>query len=244
MSTVQPAAYSQPDFGASRWRRDRMFYAGYTVVALAIVLAGFGPTYYLKADGGARLPPLVQLHAALFTAWMLLFALQVVLVASKRTDIHRRLGILGILLALAILVAGYTTAIAGARTGWTGPRTPRDLVEALNFLVVPLGDLVLFLGFLVAALYYRRQPETHKRLMMLAMAGGILPAALGRLPGTTLIPAALTLLLAGPVYDRISRRRIHTVYWWGTTIIILSLPLRLILSRAELWHRFAAWLIH
>jgi hypothetical protein len=53
--------------------------------------------------------------------------------------------------------------------------TPRDTVEALNFLVVPLGDLVLFLGFLVAALYFRRQPKMHQRLMIFAMVGGIIP---------------------------------------------------------------------
>jgi F0F1-type ATP synthase membrane subunit c/vacuolar-type H+-ATPase subunit K len=99
---------------------------------------------------------------------MVLFAVQVFLVNKRRTEIHRRLGIFGVLVAAAILVAGYTTAIAGARTGWAGPRSPRDAMEALNFLVVPLGDLVLFLGFLGSALYFRKQPEIHKRLMILA----------------------------------------------------------------------------
>jgi len=117
-------------------------------MAIATVLAGFGPTYYLKTSGGPKLSPLIQLHAALFTTWMLVFAVQVFLVANRRTDIHRRLGLFGVIVALAILVAGYITAIAGVRTGWTGPRTPRDTVEALNFPVVPLGSC----SFLVSLL--------------------------------------------------------------------------------------------
>jgi len=229
---------------ANLWQRDRTFYAAYTLAAIATVLVGFGPTYYFKGSRGPTLVPQVQLHAALFTTWMALFAVQVFLVNKRRTDIHRRLGIFGVLVALGILVAGYTTAIAGARTGWTGPRSPRDTVEALNFLVVPLGDLVLFLGFLCSALYFRKQPEIHKRLMILAMVGGIIPAAFGRLPGPVMIPVALILLLAGPIYDRISRRRIHGVYIWGTALIILSIPFRLVLSRTDPWHRFADWLIH
>jgi len=79
--------------------------------------------------------------------------------------------------------------------------------------------------------------------MLLAMVGGIIPAAFGRLPTLALIPMALTLVLAGPIYDRISRKHIHRVYIRGTVLIILSIPFRLILSRTDAWHRFAGWLI-
>ena len=244
MNSSQTLTAPARDIHPNRRRQDQLFFAAFTVAAIATVLAGFGPTYYLKASGGPPLAPLVRLHAALFTSWMVLFAVQVFLVAGRRTDLHRRLGVLGIIVAMAILVAGYITAIAGARTGWTGPRNPRDTVEALNFLVVPLGDLALFLGFVAPALYYRRQPQTHKRLMILAMIGGIMPAAFGRLPGPAAIPVVLTLLLAGPVYDRICHKRIHPAYLWGTAVILLSIPFRLLLSRTEAWHQFATWLVH
>jgi hypothetical protein len=227
------------------WRRDRTFYTAFSLAAIATVLSGFGPTYYAKAYTGA--PPIstfIHLHAALFSAWMALFSIQTFLVAAKRTDIHRRLGIFGVVLALATVVAGYGTAVAGAQTGWAGPGTPRDAAQALRFLVIPLGDLVLFVGFLATALYLRRKPETHKRLMLLAMIGGILPPAFGRLPAQVGIGLVLIFLSAGPVYDGIFRGRIHRAYVWGTTLILISLPLRFVIAGTDSWRRFAEWLTH
>jgi len=237
-SIAQPASKNDPPLR----QLDRMFFGIFTIVAILSVLGGFGRSYSLRA-GGPPLTPLVQFHAALFAFWMALFAVQVFLVSARRTDIHRRLGVVGTIVALAMLVAGYITAIVGARTGWTGPGNPRDTEEALNFLVIPLGDLALFLLFIAPALYFRRQPETHKRLMVLAMIGGILPAAIGRLPTPLSIAVAFALLFAGPVYDRIVRKRIHPAFLWGIAMIVLSIPFRLMLSRTEAWHQFAAWLI-
>jgi hypothetical protein len=46
------------------WRRDRMFYTGFALSAIAVVFAAFGRTYYLKSYTGAPpLPALVHLHA-------------------------------------------------------------------------------------------------------------------------------------------------------------------------------------
>jgi hypothetical protein len=229
------------DTRATRWHEDRLFYSGFAISAIVLVLAAFGRTYYLKAYTGAPpLPWLVHLHGAIFTAWMGLFAIQTWLVRSRRTDLHRHLGVMGGLFAVVLVVMGYTIAIVGARTGWTGPGNPRDATEALSFLAIPLGDLVLFVGFFAAALWFRRQPETHKRLMLLAMIGGVLPASFGRVPLGSVVGVAF--YLAGPLYDRVVRRRVHRVYTWGVASIVISLPLRLWLGQSEPWHQFARWI--
>jgi hypothetical protein len=79
--------------------------------------------------------------------------------------------------------------------------------------------------------------------MILAMCGTIMPPAFFRLS----LPVALTLvfsfLLAGPIYDRLSRRRIHSVYKWGVPLIVVSIPLRTAFGATQAWHRFALWLI-
>ena len=225
---------------ARRWRRDRMFYGGMALAAVLVVFAGFARQYYLRSfTGASALPGVVELHAALFSLWMLLFVVQVSLVTTRRTDLHRGLGLLGIGFAAALLVAGYLTAVTGVRTGWAGPRVPRDAAAALPFLAIPFGDLVLFAGFFGTAVYWRRQPETHKRLMLLAMIGGIMPPALGRLPAAVGVIAALALLLAGPVHDRWSRGSIHRVYAWGIPIILASVPVRLAIGSTDAWRRFA-----
>jgi len=188
-----------PSPKAVLWRRDRMFYTGFALGAIAVVFAAFGRTYYLKSYTGAPpLPSLVHLHAAVFSVWMGLFAVQTWLVMSKQVAVHRRLGVVGGFFAIALVVLGYVIAILGAQTGWTGPGNPRDASEAIRFLVVPLSDLVVFVGLFGLALWFRRRPETHKRLVLLAMTGGILPAAFGRL-GLLGIPVGLSFL--GPAWS-------------------------------------------
>lgn len=95
------------------------FYTGFAIAALVIVFAGFARTYYLRPFTNVpSLPPLVVLHGLLFTAWNLLLIGQTVLVANRRLDLHRHLGVAGGLLAVAMVAVGFMTSIAAARRGY------------------------------------------------------------------------------------------------------------------------------
>src|SRR2546423_938063 len=144
--------------------RDRRLYAWVAFFIPLIVLAGFARSYYLKGLFGTPVLPglLVHLHGLVMTSWVALFVAQVWLVASRRTRVHQRLGVLGALLAALLIVVGYVTAVSAAARG--APPGP----PALQFLVVPLFDLLVFAILIGTALYYRRRLETHKRLMLLA----------------------------------------------------------------------------
>lgn len=111
------------------------------IVASIAIFAGFGRTYYLKSfTGAAALTPLVHVHAAVFTAWVLLFIVQVRLVAGRRLVLHRRLGVATVVLSAVMIVLGVLTVIAGARRGATVPGfTSRE------FMLIPLV-FILFLG--------------------------------------------------------------------------------------------------
>ena len=74
-----------------------------------------------------------------------------------------------------MIVVGIITAIYGAKHGF--PPRSRPLV----FLAVSIFDILVFSILVAAGFYYRRQAETHKRLMLLATIA-ILDAAIGRLP--------------------------------------------------------------
>lgn len=229
---------------------DRRFYSAMAVVMGLTVFAGFAPTYYLRfATGGpvatlngGPFTPLIHLHGALFTAWVVLFIVQTALVSIRRVAVHRRLGVAGVVLAAAMLVSGTLTAIHAAALGSAPPE-----VDPLAFLAIPLFDMVLFAVFVTAALVRRRDREAHKRLMLLAYVA-ILTAAVARLPGVlSLGPLGffgLTFLfvVAGGIYDVLSRRRLHKVYVWGGALMALSIPLRLIVSGSGAWHTFAEWL--
>ncbi len=229
---------------APRERSERWFFGGMGVAAALTVFAGFAPTYYLKdVLGGPPLTPLQHLHGFLFSCWILFFIAQTSLIAVNRIDVHRRLGVAGALLAAAMLVVGAAASLAMVRRGIPPPGVP----SALEFLVVPLGDLLLFATFVGLGLYYRQRPDTHKRLMLLATID-LLGAAIARLPlvmGTgPLVFFGLTdlFIAAGWVYDLKARGRVHPAFLWGGLLLVASQPLRLVIARTDAWLAFAGWL--
>jgi hypothetical protein len=226
---------------------DRLFYGGMAIALGLTVFAGFASTYYLRFfTGGPKatltggpFTVLVHVHGVLFTAWVLLFIVQTALVASRRVAVHRRLGVAGAVLAAAMIAVGMFLAIATAAQGLA----PAG-VDPLAFLVIPIFDMVLFATFVTAALALRRDKEAHKRLMLLAYIS-IVVAAAARLPGVLpLGPPAffglsfLFVVVAG-IYDFLSRRRVHKVYLWGGTLLIVSVPLRLVISGTDAWRALA-----
>src|SRR2546421_4652392 len=99
--------------------RDRRLYTWAAVFIPVIVLAGFARSYYLKGLFGTPALPglLVHLHGIVMTSWVALFVARVWLVASRRTRVHQRLGVLGALLAALLIVVGYVTAVSAAARG-------------------------------------------------------------------------------------------------------------------------------
>jgi hypothetical protein len=224
---------------------DRRFYTWAAMAALGIVFAGFARTYFLKTSFGTpALSTLIHVHGFLMTLWFLFFLMQVRLVAMHRTDLHRRAGVFGAILALAILIAGPMTAITAAKLGHTPGPPP------LIFLVVPLGDILVFALLVGAGLYFRSRSDIHRRLMLLSCVG-MLTAAIARIQlefiqtGGLPVFFALTdlLVLSSVAYDTIKHRRLHPAFGWGALLIVLSQPLRLLLSGTGAWQQFASWLV-
>jgi hypothetical protein len=231
--------------------RDRLFFGGVAVALAAVTVAGFAPTYFFRLfDGGPRattsggpFTTLIHLHAALFSAWVALFIAQTALISTRRVTAHRRLGILGGALGGSMIVVGVLTAISSTRRGAAPPG-----IDPLQFLAIPLFDLVMFTMFLATALIRRRDKDAHKRLMLLAYVS-IVAAPIARLPGVMPLGPlgfyglAFVVLVAGAVYDYVSRGSVHRVYVWGGTLLVLSVPLRLALSSTAAWRAFAQFAI-
>jgi uncharacterized membrane protein YozB (DUF420 family) len=224
--------------------RDRRFFTGMAIASALTVFIGFAPSYYLSGTfGGRPLTTLVHVHGAVATAWIVLFLTQTSLIAAKRTDLHRRLGVAGALLAALLLVVGYLTAVEGARLGVTPPGGP----PPLSFLAVPIGTLAVFAILVGAGLAQRRRSETHKRLMLLATIS-ILTPAIARMryiwEGGPLLPIGGTCLfvVACLLYDRLSHGRIHPAFLWGGIFVMATLPGRFALGETDAWLAVARWL--
>jgi hypothetical protein len=105
--------------------------------------------------------------------------------------------------------------------------------------------MMVFVVLVGSALYYRRRPETHKRLMLLATIS-ILDAATARWPFTFVTAStwayyvtADIFMLAAVTYDLISRRRVHPANIWGGLFVVVAQILRDVVGRTSTWHAFA-----
>lgn len=215
------------------------------MLAVMIVFAGFARSYFLKGFFNApALSLLVHLHGIVMTLWFALFAVQVWLVRQGQIALHRRLGVAGALVAAAVVGVGTLTAITAARA-YTAAGLPR-----LEFLLVPLGDLVVFSVLVSWSLVYRHRPPVHKRLILLGSLS-ILTAAVARIPfpfieagGLPLFFCLTDVCIVGCVgFDAVKCRRPHRAFLWGFLFIAATQLLRVVLSEAPRWLRFAAWLV-
>lgn len=227
-------------------RSERSLYTWGALAALAIAFAGFAPTYYLKAFSSApELTPLKHLHGVVMSAWLVLFFIQVRLMATGRTGLHRRLGILGLLVAVAVVGVGLAAAIASARAGFAPPGIP-----PLVFTAIPVGDMAAFAGLVGAALWLRQRGAWHKRLMLVATLSMMTPAIarllimLGIPPIPPLFFGLTDLLIvACAAYDWRRNARFHPAFAAGLAFLVFTQAGRLALGMTQAWADFAGWLI-
>src|SRR5215510_13587365 len=149
----------------------RRFYIGVAVFLILLSVAGFGPSLVDPSKRNGPPTPLVIAHGVTTALFLLLFLTQAFLVASGRKAVHRRLGIAGAILALAVVVLGFITSIVNQRRGFD---LSGDLARPGDGQPFTPGDvifpLLIFFNFgvqVAAALWYRHRPEIHKRLMLI-----------------------------------------------------------------------------
>src|ERR1043165_8329710 len=103
-------------------RYDHLFFSGMALLILVTVFVGFAHTYYLAGLFRAPLPSLiVHLHGAAFSCWIVLLIVQTSLIAARRIDIHRRVGIGGFTLACLMVSLQYSVNKCGLTRGGSPP---------------------------------------------------------------------------------------------------------------------------
>jgi hypothetical protein len=227
---------------------DRRMFMASAILFPLIILAGFARTYYLR--GFFDVPPLpsmlVHAHGLLMTAWVALFVTQVWFISSRRVRLHQRLGYGAIWLAVAIVIVGFLTALRAAKFG--SGSTPPD-IPPVRFLVVPATDLLMFAIFFGGAVYYRKKPAEHKRLMLLT-AINFLPPALARIPiasfralgPLTFFGVPTVLVLFCVALDAWRHKHLNRIFLSGALLLIASFVGRLVVMGTDTWLAIATWL--
>jgi hypothetical protein len=223
--------------GSLRSESDRFVYVWAALATAAIAITGFARTYYLKGVfAGAPLSVLLHIHGAIMTLWCTLFIIQACLIAGRRVDLHRRLGVFGV--ALAILVVGigtYATLSATAR------EVRAHVIGRFHFLLgFNLVNLFLFAVLVGTGVAFRRRPELHKRLMLLAMVSLLAPA-IARITllfthsGMVQMLAFDFCILVCVIVDTIIHRKLHPVFVWGGLLIVVSFHLTFAAVQTKMW---------
>src|SRR5687767_7918824 len=225
--------------------RSRMLVTA-AVLTAVIAFVGFWPTYFGPlVSGNVDASSLLHFHAAVQTAWLGLFVAQIFLASTGHLALHMKAGrwIVGFSVvvccfSLAVIFDGFARHIAAG-----------EVATAQRGLFGHLREVVWFAAFVLAGWVFRRRPETHKRLMLIATVLLMHPAVGRRM---TFLPQPVPLLLfmlvwglpiyLMMIYDYAKQRIVHPAYVIGVLAMLaerLVLPLR----TSETWMTISGWLV-
>jgi hypothetical protein len=222
----------------------RRFYVALSGIIAVIVFVGFWPTYFGPLVAGTvEKPPVIHIHATVYVGWLALFITQTVFAATGRRALHVKLGRIGIAYGVLVILMGIVVSFSmfamRVRAGL--------LEEATLSLMGPLVDMVVLAPLFAAAVYLRRKPELHKRLMIVATTA-LLIAAVGRMRvfGSPLNPWLLDLVWVSPIliaagYDLLKRRGLHPIYAGGIILLVVEVHWRREARLTETWSDICAW---
>ena len=166
---------------------DRWYFTALALALIAISIAGFAPSVVATEDRRAPLSMLATVHGIVFFLWQILFLAQSLLIANRRVDLHRRMGVIADCVLAFMIPLGYATTVTMARRGFdlsgdlkVDRHSHGMYVDPLLGMLFPLTDLAVFGLLAAAALAYRRRKEIHMRLMVFANIV-LMPAAMAHL---------------------------------------------------------------
>ena len=224
---------------------ERAFFAAMAVLLCLVVVIGFSPTYFGAGFFKAPLPsPILHLHGAVFTLWMILYLVQSALISARRIAWHRTLGTIAFCLPPLMIVIGVIAALDALNRKVTiGPLDP-----AVS-LAIPLLGIIGFTIVIIASWKARRKPDSHKRLILLATVG-LVEAAFGRFPwqqmGLAPAQGAVSglgiLVLLVIAYDLFSLHRIHRSTLWAAPLTFAMAAFAVPIGSTSAWHSFASFL--
>jgi len=200
---------------------SRYFYLCMALAMAALVVWGFSRTVNTNLfHANPPRPLLLWMHGAAFSSWVVFFTLQSVLVPVRRVSVHRFLGWFGAGLATVMVPLGFTIAVVMARFD----TVVLHQTGASAFLSVPFGDMIIFGSFVAMAIYWRKRPEYHRRLVFIATCG-LMDAAIARFDfwfNNSLIFLGVDFLIVlGMMRDRLVEGRVHKVYLYALPPLIV-----------------------
>ena len=251
MTTSKAAATppSAPEIAGRRFNRDRLFYVIAASMMLIFTAGGFR-NFYLhgRAPWGAmtaRITPLIVAHGLAMSGWVVLFFVQSLLILTGRRRLHLVLGPIGGVLAAAIVILGTTVAPLSVHFS---PQVYATLGGPRAFLATMLVQMLSFGTLVGLGLVYRRRPEVHRPMMLLATIV-IQSGALGRFPYIENLAALAPLYVWGPVLlfggllvvlQWAMGKTLNRWYLTGYAAMVMASFLSVAVGSTALWNRMVS----
>jgi hypothetical protein len=206
---------------------QRLFYVAMASFVALVCFVGFAPSFYLKSylNPDRELSILLHVKGFAFSAWIILFLVQSVLIVRGSRALHQRLGWFATVLAAAMVVLVAAATVEEMRR--IPPFPPPPVALALNTF-----DTVVFAILVSTAICYRKMPEWHKRLMLsatLILVGAPIVRILLMVEGKMSIGLLiLDVLLVDLIFltcfakDLSRRRSIHPAYLVGLGMLMVD----------------------
>jgi hypothetical protein len=212
------------------------FYLCMALLFATLVVWGFSRTIDNSLFHAAPPRPfLLWIHGAAFASWVAFFIAQSTLVRVHKVSWHRSIGWFGAGLATVMAPLGIAIGIVMARFD----AVQLHMTDTDAFLAIPFYGMTAFAVLTALAIYWRKRPETHRRLMFVATCG-LMDAALARFDFVydhRIFFLGVDLLIAlGVVRDLVVDRRVHKVYLYALPAVIVGQNLAL-----YMWRFNPAW---
>jgi len=198
-------------------KRLKSFLGRYFYLCMSLVMAGVAAWAFDDTVDAHLLhatpprPPLLWFHATVFSAWMVLFVAQSALVRVRKISVHRALGWFGAALAATMVVSGFIVSVVMLRF----EITVFHRKTVASFLSILWGDMIIFGACMALAIYFRKRPEYHRRLVFMASCQ-LMQAAFVRFHyigyHNLFYPALDLLIVAGILRDLVVDGRANRVY--------------------------------
>ncbi|MGA8503852.1 MAG: hypothetical protein WB683_20045, partial [Candidatus Sulfotelmatobacter sp.] len=179
-------------------------------------------------------PFILWINGAAFGGWIALFIFQSTLVRVHKVSWHRFIGWFGAGLAAVMVPLGVTTSIVMARFNIV--RLHQDARDAHAFLSIPFYDMIAFGVLIGLAIYWRKKPELHRRLIFIATCG-LMDAPTARFDyvfdHNLFFPCLDLLIVLGVVRDLLVERRVYKVYRYALPVLIVGQSLAVYMWRGD-----------
>jgi len=231
-------------------------------VILLLVLMGFTKTLYARPlYKNPPIPAYLYVHGIVMTSWFVLTWVQALLISAGKIANHRRFGAVLACFAVAVIIVALMASFGSISRRHEDLNAPAAVVgngiKGITVAQFHSGvvwgnnfNVLSFAIFVAVAVIYRRRPQIHKRLMVLASIS-VLEPALARSARWPLfggeqgpfIPIVIwSLICSIVIYDLVSRKHIEKVTAIAFVWLLITRNGAQLIARTHFGLSFIYWL--